>query len=308
MPAYCLAGFTVDSEIALQGMRIAYPAGKPAEITIRRGKLPWELEKPTQTGPTWQMDADRFLLRIPDVARFLLTGGHRIDFETENDTPPDDVAIFVAGTVLGILLHQRGQMVLHASAVDVHGKAVLFCGTSASGKSTLAAALVDRGFPLLADDLAAFAFDAAGRASVHSDGRNLKLWTRTIEELSLGARQGTAVRRRLHKFHVEPAIASNDALPIGAIYALRETRPPHVSGIQGQNAVDAALTLRRCAYRPALVVRMDQQARYFHAATRIADAAGVFILTRPFEFAAMPDVLASLQTHWREIGLTPSSA
>jgi hypothetical protein len=62
------------------------------------------------------------------------------------------------------------------------------------------------------------------------------------------------------------------------------------------------------AYRPRLVNRMGQRVDYFHAATTIADKAGIFYLTRALDFAAMPDVVADLERHWRSIGLTEQAA
>jgi len=97
-------------------------------------------------------------------------------------------------------------------------------------------------------------------------------------------------------------------LPLGAVYALREARPPHRPGIERPNVVDAALILRRSAYRPLLVNRMGQKADYFHAATTIANAAGIFHLTRAFNFAAMPEVAGWLAQHWLDIGLTERAA
>jgi len=43
-------------------------------------------------------------------------------------------------------------VVLHASGVELNGRAALFLGSSGAGKSTLAAALVQRGYPLVTDD------------------------------------------------------------------------------------------------------------------------------------------------------------
>ena len=74
------------------------------------------------------------------------------------------------------------------------------------------------------------------------------------------------------------------------------------------NVVDAALILRRGAYRPLMVNRMGQKADYFRAATAIANAAGIFHLTRALNFAAMPDVTGWLEQHWLDIGLTERAA
>jgi hypothetical protein len=210
--------------------------------------------------------------------------------------------------VFGILLHQREQIVMHASAVRVNGKAVLFCGASGAGKSTMAAALVQRGYPLVTDDVCAISLAGAARPVVHPDGRQLKLWAHSIDRLELADRRGDRVRNRLEKFYVEPSDTSVTPLPLGAVYALREARPPHQPGIERPNVVDAALLLRRHAYRPLLVRRMEQKANYFHAATAIANTAGIFHLTRTLNFAALPDVLGRLEQHWRDTGLMEAGA
>lgn len=295
------------SEIALPGMFAPVVESEP-DVTIRQRPVPQSLENPAASGPTWQMAGEQFLLRIPDIARFLLSNGREIAYEPEPEARADDIPIFIIGTVFGILLHQREQIVLHASAVRINGKAVLFCGNSGAGKSTIAAALVQRGYPLVTDDVCAVATMAEGVPMVYPDGRQLKLWAQSIERLDLAERRGDRVRDSLEKFYVEPEEALSEPLPLGAVYALREARPPHVSGIERPNVVDAALILRRNAYRPVMVSRMGQRAHYFHAATTIARVAGIFYLTRPMDFAAMPDVLAGLERHWLETGLMEPSA
>lgn len=308
MHLYCVSGLTVGSEMPLPGLNPA-PAGLGLpDVTIRAGTVPDSLDGASASGPTWQIAGDRFLLRIPDVARFLLKQGREIVYQSEPGSDPADTPVFILGTVFGILLHQREQIVLHASAVHINGKAVLFCGPSGSGKSTLAAALSKRGYPLVTDDVCAISVNANGVPMVHPDGRQLKLWAQAIDRLDLGASRGEPVRSRLEKFYVEPDRAHAGALPLGAVYALREARPPHRLGIDRPNVVDATLLLRRNAYRPQLINHMGQKAGYFHAATTIAGAAGIYHLTRDLNFAAMPTVIAWLEQHWRDIGLAERAA
>lgn len=59
---------------------------------------------------------------------------------------------FILGSCLGVLLIQRGMLVLHASVVATDVGALAFLGNSGRGKSTLAAALHKRGHRVLADD------------------------------------------------------------------------------------------------------------------------------------------------------------
>jgi hypothetical protein len=304
---YHLAGLSVQSDIAFPGA-IPADAGCAAEVTIMCAEVPSQIENVIAQGPTWSMSDRDFLLRVPGVARLLMSGGRTIRLAVDVGARLEDASAVLAGSALGILLHQRRSIVLHASAVEINGAAVLFCGASGTGKSTLAAALAQRGFSFVSDDLCVVSIEPPRDPVVHPDGRLLKLWAQAIDKLDLQERRGAALRAHIEKFYVEPARAASGPLRLGAIYGLREARPPFSAGVEKPNVVDAALMLRRAAYRPLLIARMGQKADYFQAAATICNLAGVYRLTRPLDFSAMGQVVGWLEGHWRDIGLLESAS
>ncbi|WP_066584576.1 HPr kinase/phosphorylase [Sphingomonas pruni] len=307
MFSYRVSGLAVASEVDLPGLIPGDPDRAP-EVTIRNAPVPFALDDPEMVGPTWQRAGDRFLLRIPDIARFLLEDGRSIAFEAENGADPQDVAVFLSGSVFGVLLHQRNQIVLHASAVLVGGKAVLFCGASGAGKSTLAAALGKQGYPLIADDQCAIEIGDDGIPMIQADGRQLRLWEKSISELGLAERRGDAMRNRLLKFYVDPAASSERPVPIGAVYALTEIRHPDEPGIERPNIVDATKLLTVNAYRPMLIHRFAQRDVYFRGGTTIAATSGIFRLKRRLGFDGLPATIAMLRGHWTQIGLAEAAS
>ena len=74
---YRIAGLSVSSEIELPGL-IASVAERVPQVSIRRGPVPENLSDCRASGPTWQVADKQFLLRIPDIARFLLNDGREI--------------------------------------------------------------------------------------------------------------------------------------------------------------------------------------------------------------------------------------
>jgi hypothetical protein len=116
------------------------------------------------------------------------------------------------------------------------------------------------------------------------------------------------VRRSLEKFYIEAQDATTAALPVAAVYILSEARLPYRLGIERINVVDGTVLLHGSAYRPLLVTRLQQKEQYFFAAAHITNNSGVFLLRRPFDFAAMPDVISWLESHWRELELAEKAA
>ncbi len=306
---YHVLGLSLASDLELTGFGAAVAAGPP-DVAIRAATVPLALADPVRTGPNWAMAPGAFLLSVPGVVRFLLQGGRRIDYEPAPRAAPGDVAAFAMGGALGILLQQRGLAVLNAASVKVDGRAMVLMGGSGAGKSTLAAGLEARGYPVVADDLCAVRIGPDGRPRLVGDGAQLKLWEAAIGALGLGARRGPPVRAALRKFHLhrgEPT-SGEAPLPVGAVYAVREARAPFAPGITQPNIVDAALLVRRWAYRAPLIDLMDQASAYFAAAVAFGNGGGVHLLSMPAGFDALGETIDGLERHWSGHGALAGAA
>jgi hypothetical protein len=299
----------VRSELELHG---AIPAGggeAPADVTVRYGDVPHELAGGTAIGPNWIIADDRALVRVPAVARFLISAGREIVVALEPGVPEDEAIVFLLGAAFGVLQHQRQRMMLHASAVAVGDKAVLFAGPSGAGKSTLAVSLNQRGYPCVSDDVCGIDF-SSGAPVVLPDGRMLKLWADTVAHFEVGERQGRAIRKHLDKYYVEPEKTAVDRkLAVAAVYVLRRVSPNTPDpGITRLGKADAAVLLRRNAYRPSLIRKTGLEGAYFAWSSALQKQAGVYALNRPFDFGAAAQVIGWLEDHWRSLGLASQAA
>lgn len=299
---YVISGLTVQSDVEIPSAIRAVEHTEVHEVTIRESALPLELPSPAQSGPGWSIEGDVFLLKVPRVARFLIRGGVEILFESEPGHDPGDVTLYLLGTCFAVLLQQRGSIVLHASAVSVKGKAMLFCGQSGAGKSTMAAMLCERGYPLLNDDVCSLRSNSAGGYSVMPDGRMLKLWAPSVEHLELEARRGPAVRSDTEKFYMAPPVSELEAQGVGGVYLLEAAEPGEAPSLRRLPLAEAMLELKLNSYRPALVQAMGMEGAYFKATAALQNEASLYVLRRPKEFESAAATMQLLETHWAQLG------
>ena len=309
MNYYRVGGLVVHSELDLHS---AIPSSQPEagpDVVVRYGDVPHELARAAEIGPNWLIAANRAVIRVPSVVQFLITGGREIAVALEPGVPPDEAIIFLLGTAFGVIQHQRQRMLLHASAVAVGDKAVLFAGPSGAGKSTLAASLNQLGYPFVSDDVCGVEFHS-GAPVVLPDGGMLKLWSDIIARFGIPERRGRAIRQHLEKYYVEPQITAIDRdLVIAAVYVLRQVGPhAPAPGVTRLGRADASVLLRRNAYRPTLIRETAREAAYFGWSSALQKHSSICALTRPFELAAMPRVIGWLEDHWRTLGLLRASA
>lgn len=99
-------------------------------------------------------NAEGYLLRFPGLCDFVMSPDcASIVCHSNIGVDSELIPILVKGTVVSFVLSLRGHHVLHASAVEVDGKAIAFTGASGMGKSTCAALLCAIGGRLVSDDV-----------------------------------------------------------------------------------------------------------------------------------------------------------
>lgn len=300
---YVAAGLTIASDVAFPGLVESLPVEVP-DIRVFAADVPEVLPGGERCGPLMWTAPGRILIDVPGVVRLLMIDGRELHYRPAVDNAPTDVAIFLNATGLGVLFHQREMTVLHASAVLVGDRAVLFCGKSGAGKSTLAAALNQRGYPLIADDICAIGMGADGRPEATPDGRCLKLWQDAIHILSLGTgEQFDRIRSEIDKFYVRPGMLADQNVPIAAIYRLREDRLTAAPVINRMNLAEAGHIVVDNAYRPRLVTLLNQRKLYLQTAVGANQAGGLFSLRRPMSFDLLDETITQLEAHWRSLGL-----
>lgn len=304
MPFYRISGLAVASDMNLPGAVPLAPPPDRIDVRIGCGSVPMQLENPQACGPFWQLTDRQFLLTLPDIGRFLACDGTELTMDAAPDTDPADGLPFLLGTGLGALLYQRGGVLLHASAVaDGAGGAIAVCGMSGMGKSTLAAALCQRGKRFISDDVCAVALDAQGRPVLWPDGRSLKLFDQSIDQLGLAHARGTEIRTGSGKHYVEPP-SGNDgkAAPLTAVYVLRNVKSCRNQNIERLAPLDAAQTLLNYNYRRRLALAMAGRSEQMTITSAILRHVPVFILPRSDSLDQLDQDVAALLAHWS--GLT----
>lgn len=126
---------------------------------------------------------EAFEIAYADGTQFLVDGfTRRVWGYCPSGFGMDYLATYLRGPVMGFILRRRGVTALHASAVSLYGRAIVMCGESRSGKSTIAAALALRGVPVLCEDVAALKMSSHGYC-IEPGYAQVGLWPDAVESL-----------------------------------------------------------------------------------------------------------------------------
>jgi hypothetical protein len=184
---YRVFGLVLASEFelaALSDLELSTPGGP--DVTIRRAARLGEDVVHT-ADPFFDIRPERQYFHWAAVGHFLIETPNQIDVLPHDGVSDHLISQPLLGIVMSVLLERRGTLCLHASAVDIGGRAALFLGDKGAGKSTLLSALVQAGHTPLTDDLVAVtqARDAVDTLVIQPGYARVKLWPDSLSALDL---------------------------------------------------------------------------------------------------------------------------
>jgi hypothetical protein len=204
--------------------------------------------------------AECYQLAYSDGTRFVVDGpASRIWGTFQSPLTVEDLVTYFLGPVMGFLLRLRHTTSLHASCVEISGQGIALCGDAGFGKSTTAAALALRGFPVLSEDIVPLKPARQGFLVVPGYPR-ICLWPDSVANL-LGSAQALPLltpvwEKRFLALDGARAQFSAEALPLGVIYmfahrSFQESAPL----VQAMSAREALLELVQNTYMNWLLDR-----------------------------------------------------
>jgi hypothetical protein len=262
----------------LQPFRTSLQAFPPAQLPAELACLPdqpaliqaegWVADQVSKVSLWWH--AQGYLIEIPAVGRFWTArdGSAIARVSRAPDADPAFLAEALLGPALVLALALKGTWCLHASAIAVENRVIVFLGVSGAGKSTLAAYLsVKPGVRRVADDILPVAVQD-GRSYAFPHFPQLKL-----------------------AIHQQPGLSLPEKLPLAVIYLLDEKPAPSVEAIGPGNS---ALLLAGHSVAARL---FDRQllSRHFDFCSLAGSILAVRKLAYPRVRSELPSVWQALQ-------------
>ncbi len=221
------------------------------------------------------------LLNIESAGRFSVKDGREIIVDPVPGVETKMLRLFLLGSALGCIIHQRGLLPLHANAFLHKGAAVMVMANSGTGKSTLAAAMKNKGCTILSDDVCAVQVESGKIPRIYPGIPQIKLWKDAAEHLGEDTSAMQRVMLHAEKYAL-PVRASHcgHSAPIKALYVLEihNEASPHITGLMPIEKIDA---LRNHTYRKGMVNKLGITSANLKACADLAKDVRIQRISRP---------------------------
>ena len=297
--SYFSYGLNIDSFIPLPGL---LETSTPPDVLVRAGSVsdsafynlfPTDrIKYRPEIRLAARVSKDKFCFEWDGLGYCIVENGSLATVELDPQIDPVDFTPFITGPISAVLLNQRGNLVLHASVVKFDGKAVLFMGNKGHGKSTLAAHLTARGYELIGDDLAPVSFDS-GLPMITPGHPQLRLSPAALASLGHDPDSFPRVNRGTDKRQFKPTGRfSTEPLGISSIFILESGTELEITDV---NRMQQFVEIAKNSYLAPYIDLMENTAQHFQQCNHLANAAPVYRISRPLDFASMDKVTERIE-------------
>ena len=263
---YTLCGWRVRSGLALPELLPWVGEHREPDVVITIGRVSLPATPPIHTLPFSQIWPDGgYLFTLETVGRYWVSAGKTVVIEPVENAHEADLRVFLLGTVFGVLCHQRRLLPLHASAVRMGMGAVVMAGDCGVGKSTLAAGLRQRGYPLVADDTTIIQVSPSHTPVVLPSYPYQKLCLDVLEMMKIPVINEMVNRPGQPKYHIPATVGFETApLPVLKMYIVyrRVCKMPY--SIEKITHGAAMQSLGRMLYRRIAGHQIVPKSELFH--------------------------------------------
>ena len=228
----------------------------------------------------WRAGPDCFLLGVEDVAEFFVRDGHRIEIKPAADVTEEMLSAFLMGSAFATLLQQRRMLTLHASAVHGRNGAILFVGRSGIGKSTTMAAMKNRGFAMVTDDVAAIEFGPDGIPTIRTSFSGARLTARSLASLGESTSDYPKLNAEIEKYAFPAETVDAPAIEIERIVVLDINERPAIE-VSVASRVEAFELLSFFTFRKRFYDGMELEDFHFGAVSKLVAKVPVLRALRP---------------------------
>ncbi len=269
-----------------------------AEIVI--GSLSDEISADMALSETWlgALNKNNAWMRTP-AGDFQIQNGSHVTVSPASDLENDPyiserLRIYLMGTVMAVLLIQRGMLPVHGGALLKKDGVMIVTGDMGAGKSTVVTALSLSGLPFLADDVSVLCEEAGvirvlpayPQRKLCGDAA-LRLGFDTSKMVKINERRDKFVIRGLRDWHPEPE-------PLRCIIEI-VVRDGGGVELQKLSSLDKLKMVHKNIYRPEAHRLCSSSQILMNACAKVAAQTEMYRVYRPAFVNSLEEMIAVIE-------------
>ena len=249
------------------------------DTTIYKSKIDILLQQKSSS-PFLQVNQDDFFLNVKGVACFKVQNGNKIVIFPYEGADDASIRLFLNGSVLGALLHQKGILPLHGCSFRYKDIGIVICGNSGVGKSSVTTAFCQNGADFITDDITPLQINET-ETVIKPIKTQIKLWDDSIKKMQIENTDLKKIRPALEKFYLPSPEPVKDKQQLNHLFILRKHNKSKFI-TEELNGIDKYNALRKQIYRKLYLKGMPEtEKKYFRELLQLSGTVKVTRIIRP---------------------------